>query len=215
MSICLKLKTYLHWQTNWINSKKNKIMSDKENKVTEENPEGNNAATVEQNENSVEENQNETQDSTEEKVELTAEEKLAAADDKYLRLFSEFENFRKRTQKEKGDLISATKADVFKLILPILDDFERAQKSVQEAQDVQSLKEGVTLIHQKLTQSLKSNGLTAMDVAGNEFNADEHEAITNIPAPSEDLKGKIVDVVETGYILNDKIIRYPKVVVGN
>ena len=168
-----------------------------------------------------EENSTETQE-TQEKSEVSEgqkeenlEEKIKIQEDKYLRLFSEFDNFRKRTQKEKAELISATKADVFKLILPILDDFDRALKSINNASDVESLKEGVELIHSKIVQTLKSKGLESMEILHQEFNADEHEAITNIPAPSEDLKGKIVDVVETGYKLNDKIIRYPKVVVGN
>lgn len=151
----------------------------------------------------------------EDKKEESLEDKIKIQEDKYLRLFSEFDNFRKRTQKEKAELISATKADVFKLILPILDDFDRALKSINNASDVESLKVGVELIHSKILQTLKSKGLESMEILHQEFNADEHEAITNIPAPSEDLKGKIVDVVETGYKLNDKIIRYPKVVVGN
>jgi molecular chaperone GrpE len=168
-----------------------------------------------------EENTSETQENIEnegdsqDKKEESLEEKIKVQEDKYLRLFSEFDNFRKRTQKEKAELISATKADVFKLILPILDDFDRALKSITNASDVESLKEGVELIHSKILQTLKSKGLESMDILHQEFNADEHEAITNIPAPNEDLKGKIVDVVETGYKLNDKIIRYPKVVVGN
>lgn len=167
------------------------------------------------------ENATETQESientevAEDKKEESLEDKIKIQEDKYLRLFSEFDNFRKRTQKEKAELISATKADVFKLILPILDDFDRALKSINNASDVESLKVGVELIHSKILQTLKSKGLESMEILHQEFNADEHEAITNIPAPSEDLKGKIVDVVETGYKLNDKIIRYPKVVVGN
>lgn len=142
-------------------------------------------------------------------------EELKVAEDKYLRLYSEFENFRKRTQKEKADLISSSKGDTFKLILPILDDFDRALKSMNEADDVKSLKEGVDLIHSKMLSSLKNNGLKEMEVLEQEFDAELHEAITNIPAPSDDLKGKVVDVVEKGYKLNDKIIRFPKVVVGN
>lgn len=155
------------------------------------------------------------EESKQESQEESLEDKLKIQEDKYLRLFSEFDNFRKRTQKEKAELISATKADVFKLILPILDDFDRALQSINNASDINSLKEGVELIHNKILQSLKSKGLESMEILHQEFNADEHEAITNIPAPTEELKGKIVDVVETGYKLNDKIIRYPKVVVGN
>jgi len=157
----------------------------------------------------------------EEKVaepELSEEEKkdskIADLEDRYLRLFSEYENFRKRTSKEKADLITGSKADTFKVLLPVLDDFDRALKSIGEASDVNSLKEGVDLIYDKMVKSLGAQGLKEMDIQEKEFNAEEHEAITNIPAPSEDLKGKILDVVEKGYILNEKIIRFPKVVVG-
>ena len=141
--------------------------------------------------------------------------KIAEWEDKYLRLFSEFENFRRRTTKEKVDLITSAKADTFKLLLPVLDNFDRALKSISEASDVESLKEGVNLIHHMMISTLNKEGLKEMEVKEQTFNAEEHEAITNIPAPSEDLKGKIVDVVEKGYILNEKIIRFPKVVVGN
>jgi molecular chaperone GrpE len=150
----------------------------------------------------------------EEKKELTVEEKLAASEDKFLRMFSEFENFRRRTQKEKADLISGASADVYKVILPILDDLDRAKDNIEKANDVESLKEGLELIFDKFTKSLVNNGLVEMEVKEQPFNADEHEAITNIPAPTEDLKGKVIDVVEKGYKLNDKIIRFPKVVVG-
>jgi molecular chaperone GrpE len=140
--------------------------------------------------------------------------KIAEQEDRYLRLFSEYENFRKRTSREKSELITGSKADAFKVLLPVLDDFDRALKSIGEASDVKSLKEGVDLIYDKMVKSLGAEGLKEMDVQEKEFNAEEHEAITNIPAPSKKLKGKILDVVEKGYILNEKIIRFPKVVVG-
>lgn len=146
--------------------------------------------------------------------EISLEDKLKSAEDKFLRIFSEYENFRKRTQKEKADLISGASADVYKVLLPILDDLDRAKDNINKAEDVASLKEGLELIFNKLTNSLKSNGLELMNVKEQDFNADEHEAITNIPAPSEELKGKIIEVIEQGYILNGKIIRFPKVVVG-
>jgi molecular chaperone GrpE len=170
--------------------------------------------------NEVEETVSEEQETeVSEKEEISVEEKLKqelqASEDKYLRLYSEFENFRKRTQKEKADLISASKGDTFKLILPILDDFDRALKSINDAQDVESLKEGVDLIHSKMVSTLKNSGLEEMQVLEQEFDAELHEAITNIPAPSEELKGKVLDVVEKGYKLNERIIRFPKVVVGN
>ncbi len=151
-------------------------------------------------------------------AELSEEEKkdakIAELEDRYLRLFSEYENFRKRTSREKSELITASKADTFKVLLPVLDDFDRALKSIGEASDVESLREGVDLIYDKMVKSLGAQGLKVMEVQEKEFNAEEHEAITNIPAPSEDLKGKVIDVVEKGYTLNEKIIRFPKVVVG-
>ncbi len=149
-----------------------------------------------------------------EKKEVSVEEKLQQSEDKFLRLYSEFENFRKRTQKEKADLITGAAADVYKVLLPILDDLDRAKDNIEKAEDVASLKEGLDLIFDKLTKSLIANGLEQMDVKEQDFNADEHEAITNIPAPTEELKGKVLDVVEKGYTLNGKIIRFPKVVVG-
>lgn len=150
----------------------------------------------------------------EEKKEPTPEEKLQVAEDKFLRLFSEFENFRRRTQKEKTDLIIGASVDSYKVLLPILDDFDRAKNDIDNATDIESLKEGINLILDKFTKSLVSRGLEVMDIKEQEFNADEHEAITNIPAPTEDLKGKVIDVVEKGYKLNGKVIRFPKVVVG-
>ncbi len=157
----------------------------------------------------------ETQEApVEEKKELTAEEKLQISDDKFLRLFSEFENFRRRTQKEKADLITGASTDAYKVMLPILDDFDRAKETIDNAEDIENLKEGINLILDKFTKALVANGLEVMDIKEQEFNADEHEAITNIPAPTEELKGKIIDVVEKGYKLNGKVIRFPKVVVG-
>ncbi len=155
-----------------------------------------------------------SEDKVPEIKEVSSEEKLAQAEDKFLRIFSEYENFRKRTQKEKADLITGAAADVFKVILPILDDLDRAKENIEKAKDISSLKEGLELIFDKLSRSLKTNGLELMDVKEKDFNADEHEAITNIPAPTEELKGKVLDVVEKGYTLNGKIIRFPKVVVG-
>lgn len=167
------------------------------------------------NEQEANEETQENQESKTEEKEQTPEDKIQELEDRYLRLFSEFENFRKRTAKEKVDLFAGAKADTFKILLPVLDNFDRALKSVGEASDVESIKEGINLIHGQILNSLNGQGLKEMEVQGEEFNAEEHEAITNIPAPSEDLKGKVVDVVEKGYKLNDKIIRFPKVVVGN
>lgn len=142
------------------------------------------------------------------------EEELKIANDKYLRLYSEFENFRRRTAKEKLDLISTASADLLTDIIPVLDDFGRAIKTNEESEDINAIKEGMTLVHNKFDSILKSKGLVEMDSLGKEFNIDEHEALTKIPAPDKKLKGKVVDVIEKGYKLKDKIVRYAKVVVG-
>ena len=146
-----------------------------------------------------------------EKQELTVEEKFVELNDKHLRLFAEFENFKKRTAKERMDLYKTAGESILTALLPILDDFERSIKANQKQED-----EGVVLIHNKLKSILETKGLKAMqDPVGEELNTDYHEAITNIPAPSNNMKGKIIDVVEKGYFLNEKVIRYAKVVVAN
>ena len=133
--------------------------------------------------------------------------------DKYLRLYAEFDNFRKRTMRERGDLIRNASMDVLEKLLPVLDDFDRAPANPSD--DVEVTREGQNLIHTKLRQLLEAQGLTKMEVnQGDDFDVDVHEAITNIPAPTPELAGKVVDVVEPGYKLNDKIMRYAKVVVG-
>ena len=133
--------------------------------------------------------------------------------DKYLRLYAEFDNFRKRTMREKAELIGSASSDIMLQLLPLVDDFDRAQDN--ETDDVAVLKEGVGLIHSKLVATLNSKGLKSMEVKpGDDFDLDKHEAIANIPAPTEDLKGKVVDIVEKGYMLGDKVLRYAKVVIG-
>ena len=169
--------------------------------------------------NEVDNNTNDTkaEDSIEEeKDELTiAQEALATEKDKFLRLFAEFENYKKRTSKERIELFKTAGQEVLQSLLPVLDDFDRAQKEIEKSED-SALKEGVNLIHEKLKNTLKLKGLELVEVnAGEAFDAEIHEAITQIPAPTEDLKGKIVDVIEKGYKLGDKIIRFPKVVTGN
>lgn len=152
----------------------------------------------------------------EEKDELTiAKETAQAEKDKFLRLFAEFENYKKRTTKERIELFKTAGQEVLQSMLPVLDDFDRAQKEIEKSED-EGIKQGVNLIHNKLKETLKSKGLEIIEVnAGDTFDADRHEAITQIPAPTEDLKGKIVDVIEKGYKLGEKTIRYPKVVTGN
>ena len=133
--------------------------------------------------------------------------------DKYLRLYAEFDNFRKRTMRERGDLIRNASMDVLEKLLPVLDDFDRA--TANPSDDATVTREGQALIHTKLRQLLEAQGLAKMEVnQGDAFDVDLHEAITNIPAPTPDLVGKVIDVVEPGYKLNDKIMRYAKVVVG-
>jgi molecular chaperone GrpE len=151
-------------------------------------------------------------------VEMTNEEKLeedlAKEKDKFLRLFAEFENFKKRTAKERIDLFRTANQEVLQALLPVLDDFDRAMIQISKTDDELLLK-GVQLIQEKLKSTLVSKGLEEVGLkAGDDFNADFAEAITQIPAPSDKLKGKIVDVVEKGYKLGDKIIRFPKVVIG-
>ena len=141
--------------------------------------------------------------------------KVAELNDKYIRLYSEFDNFRKRTSKEKLELIQSGGEDIFKSVLPILDDFERAIKSNAETDDINAVKDGVNLIFNKFKATLTQKGLEEMKAMGEHFNADIHEAITSIPAPAEEMKGKVVDELEKGYSLNGKIIRFAKVVTGS
>ncbi|OJV16639.1 MAG: nucleotide exchange factor GrpE [Dyadobacter sp. 50-39] len=143
-----------------------------------------------------------------------AKAEIAELKDKYLRLYADFENFRRRTAKEKLEMISGASADTVKLILPIVDDFERAKVSFDSSTDIEALKEGVDLIYTKLYKALESKGLKAMQSKGADFDAEIHESIAQFPAPSEDLKGKVIDEIEKGYYLNDKVIRYAKVIVG-
>ncbi len=147
-------------------------------------------------------------------AETQLKEDLKKEKDKFLRLFAEFENYKKRTSKERIELFKTAGQDVIQSMLPVLDDFDRAKKEIEKSVDKDLLK-GVELIHNKLRETLKTKGLSEVEVAaGDVFNADDHEAITQIPAPSDELKGKIVDVIEKGYKLGDKVIRFPKVVTG-
>lgn len=141
-------------------------------------------------------------------------QKLQEMNDKYVRLSAEFDNYRKRTLKEKMELTKSAGEKVLINILPVKDNFERALKSIDDAKDVEALKEGVNLIYSNFNDFISQNGVTEIEAINKEFDTDIHEAITKIPAPSKDLKGKVVDCVEKGYLLNDKVIRFAKVVVG-
>lgn len=134
--------------------------------------------------------------------------------DKYIRLYSEFENFRRRTNKEKYETISNANERLLVDILPIIDDFERAEQSFKEAKDLKAIKEGVDLIYNKLLKTLESKGVKKMKSVGEKLDTEKHEAITQIPVEDKKKKGKIVDVIEEGYTLHDKVIRYAKVVIG-
>ena len=163
--------------------------------------------------------QEEQQEAREEEQEMTPEEKLqvelAEAKDKYLRLYSEFENFRRRNAKERVDLIKTASSDLISTLLPVIDDFERARQANEKQDDIEAIKEGFGLIHSKLSKALEVKGLKVMETEkGTVFDADLHEAVTQFPVEDEELKGKIIDTVEKGYYLGEKVIRFAKVVIG-
>ncbi len=172
------------------------------------------------------ENADNQEDTVEEPViELSPEEQLEQDNvelkqqvgelkDKYLRVFSDFENFRKRNMRERLELMKNAAQDTMSAILPVLDDFDRAKKSADMEGSEEQFSEGVELVYQKLYRVLEGKGLKVMESTGEAFDAELHEAITEIPAPIEEMKGKVIDTVEKGYFLNDKIIRHAKVVVG-
>ena len=153
-----------------------------------------------------------------ERPDLDSEEKLnmelAEMKDKYIRLYADFENFRRRTARERLELVGTANADLMSNILPIVDDFERAMQSFESTTEVEPLREGVALIFQKLYKTLEGKGLKVMKTVGLPFDADFQESVAQYPAPNPELKGMVIDEVEKGYLLNDKVIRYAKVVVG-
>lgn len=141
-------------------------------------------------------------------------DKTVEMQDKYLRLSAEFDNYRKRTLKEKSELIRTASEDVLKGIIPVMDDFERGLNAVNTARDLEAVKQGMSLIYVRFRDFLIQNGVKEIEALNQDFNTDFHEAVTKIPAPEESMKGKVVDVIEKGYYLHEKVIRYPKVVVG-
>lgn len=170
------------------------------------------------NEDLNEETQEETQEETVENELSEIEQKeleLKEANDKFLRLYSEFDNFRRRTAKEKLEITKTAGEEIIKELLPILDDFERGIANNENSDDIKVIKEGFGLIHNKINHILTTKGLVKMEAKEEVFDVDKHEALTQIPAPTKKLKGKVVDVIEPGYILHDKVIRFAKVVVGN
>ena len=165
-----------------------------------------------------EEMQSESSESTEQTAEESPiqllENQLAEAKDKHLRLFAEFDNFKKRNAKEKLDYMSMAGKDVLLEMISVKDDFERAMKSFENSDDLSAIKEGIELIYDKLNKSIEKKGVKKIEAKGQPFNVELHEAITEIPVGSEDQKGVVFDEIESGYTLNDKVIRFSKVVVG-
>ena len=162
-------------------------------------------------ENQVSENTNEE---TKVEKELTLEEKYNELNNRFLRLYAEFENYRKRTNKERLDLITNANSDLLKDLIPVIDDFERAITNNADADDIEGIKEGFSLIYSKYKGLLQSKGLKAMEAKGEVFDPELHEAIANLPTEDKKMKGKVIDDVEKGYFLNDKVLRFAKVVVG-
>lgn len=172
----------------------------------------------EQVEESAEDKDNESEELSEEQKELEKlRDELSESKDKYLRLYSEFDNFRRRTAKEKLDMVQTANEDLMSELLPVVDDLERAIKTFNEKDaDIKAVKDGVELIYNKFNKALERKGLTVMEgKEGMDFDPELHEAITQIPAPKPKLKGKVVDVIEKGYLLKEKVIRYAKVVIGS
>ncbi|TJZ53358.1 nucleotide exchange factor GrpE [Sphingobacterium olei] len=164
-------------------------------------------------ENLAQEDTPQTEQETVSKEERLTQE-LSESNDRYARLFAEFDNYKKRTSKERIDLIQSAGQGVITKLLPIIDDFDRALHAMSTAQDIDSVKQGIELVNSKFRKLLENEGLKEMEVLGHPFDAEYQEAITAIPAPDEDQKNKVLDVVEKGYFLNDKVIRFAKVVIG-
>ena len=191
---------------------KNKDMNEEELKAQQEET-LDNVATTQQDEGDKTEEQPAKEMSVEDKL-AAAETKVAELQDKYLRQVAEFDNYRKRTIKEKAELILNGAEKTITAILPVLDDMERALKNMDKMEDVAAVKEGVDLIFQKFVKILGEQGVKKIETENADFNTDLHEAIAQVPAPSDEMKGKIIDCVKTGYTLNEKVIRHSQVAVG-
>ncbi len=191
------------------------MTKDKNKKETDEELLNEQMETAENNENQAEETtEKQTEELTDADKLAAAEEEIAQLKDKYLRQVAEFDNYRKRTLKEKTELILNGGAKVLEALLPVLDDLERAMQNIEKSDDVTTLKEGVDLIINKLEKTLHTQGLKKMETVGKEFDTDFHEAVALIPAQEEAQKNHVIDCVQTGYMLNDKVLRHAKVVVG-
>ncbi len=189
-------------------------MKDKVNETVENNVDQQEGLNIEDPVAESEQPKKKASKKTQSSKERELQDKVNELNDKYLRLYSEFDNYRRRTIKERIELSKTASEEVIVELLPILDDFERAMKSTEETAECDAVKEGVNLIYNKFKGTLDKKGLKAIEAIGKEFDTDFHEAITYIKAPSKKMKGKIVDEIEKGYMLQDKVIRYTKVVIG-
>jgi len=182
----------------------------------------NNKGKVKESNNKVEDQTEESSSSTqadskeaeEAKPELSAEDKYSELNNRFLRLYAEFENFRKRTNKERLDIITNANAELLKDLIPVIDDFERAIANNKDSEDVVAIKEGFSLIYNKYKGILESKGLEPMESEGKVFDSEIHEAVANLPTDDKKLKGKVIEAIEKGYLLNEQVLRYAKVVVG-
>jgi len=191
-------------------AKKNKKDSGKELKVEKKS-----AKKIKKEDRKIPKEKIDSKEETAEKInEINIEEKFNELNNKYLRLSAEFDNYRKRSLKEKMELIKSAGEDILINILPVMDNFERALNSLKEKEENNSTKEGIELIYSNFSEFLKQRGVQEIDVIGKELDTDFHEAITKIPAQKEEQKGKIIDVIEKGYLLHGKVIRFAKVVIG-
>lgn len=191
-------------------------MTEDKAKVNEENETQDQATTHDEAESAKKESKKDKahkKSKVEEQLEK-AENEVLELKDKHIRLQAEFDNYRKRTMKERMELLKTASESVLINILPVIDDFDRAIQTLESVQEENHVKEGVSLIYNKFQEFLKQNGVKEIEAKGRDFDTDLHEAITTFPAPTEDLKGKIIDVVQKGYYLNDKVIRHSKVVIG-
>jgi molecular chaperone GrpE len=196
--------------------KKKEVMNEEKNELVNDTENNNDAEEMSTNEVEIKENEN-----TVTEAELTPEQllevqksKYAELNDRFLRLYAEFDNFRKRTQRERIELIQSASAEIVTVLLPVVDDFDRAVKAVEQSNDLEALKEGMILVNQKFKGILIQKGLEEMKSVGEVFNTDLHEAVANVQATDEKDKGKVLDEVEKGYFLNGKVLRYAKVVVA-
>lgn len=197
---------------NWVKKIYHSMSTDKDTTVQEEYLDANGVQTEElpQDEAQSTDGQSVDNDASAEKL----QQELADLRDKYIRLMSDFDNYKKRTSRERIELIGTAAQDTLTALLPVLDDFDRAQNLTDEQKKTDAFQEGIQLVYHKLSNILQQRGLEPMESTGQDFNPDWHEALTEIPAPTEALKGKVVDTIERGYLLKGKIIRYAKVVTG-